>query len=158
MKSPGLRQAGHGPRVSGGLSVGSSPHQWGWEPGGASLCPRGPGLTGHFVSRRSASGQGEAGLLSWPSSVPAVDGASSPSTAALAVRSGLPGARALLSVSGRRLLGAQPGSVGSEVQGVVAWWVCSLMLSSARAPDLHLLRFFAWFYIELFSLLHCTDF
>lgn len=110
------------------------------------------------VSRCSASGQGEAGLLSWPSSVPAVDGASSPSTAALAVRSGLPGARALLSVSGRRLLGAQPGSVGSEVQGVAAWWVCSLMLSSARAPDLHLLRFFAWFNIELFSLLHCTNF
>ena len=58
-----------------------------------------------------------------------MDGASSPPTAALA-GSGLPGARALLSVSGRRLLGAQPGSAGSEVQGVAAWWVCSLMLSA----------------------------
>ena len=78
-----------------------------------------------------------------------MDGASSPPTAALA-GSGLPGARALLSVSGRRLLGAQPGSAGSEVQGVAAWWVCSLMLSSAHAPDLHLLRFFAWFYSNCF--------
>lgn len=69
-----------------------------------------------------------------------------------------------MSVSGQRPRGptlcahgaaTQPVSAGSEVQPVppsrvAAWGVCSLMLSSVRAPDLHLLRFFAWFYSNCF--------
>ena len=33
---------------------------------------------------------------------------------------------------------------------VAAWGVCSLMLSAMCGPDLHLLRFFAWFYSNWF--------